>query len=237
MSGGLIGVPTTDTARHSAFYEQVLLMKRPPDTLMQFIRGASVSENRNRVLQTAKERKAPWVFFLDDDMIPPAETLTQLLARPVVPVLSALYISRITPFIPMAFQKAEPNGSVWKCPLGPEDKGVREVAAVGAGAMLVRPIVWETLPAPWFTLGQIKADTWGDDLHFCKKVRDAGLGVYCDYDIGVGHLGVIGAWPSYTVNTDGSREWHTDLVQNAVRMRQMAANDADIAAMPNRSGD
>lgn len=233
---GIIGVPTTDTARHSAFYEQLLRLQRPANTSFSIIRGASVAENRNKTLASAKEHNAEWVFFLDDDMIPPPELLMHLLSRPAVPVLSALYVSRVTPFIPLAFHRAEENGAAFKSVLRPGDAGCVEVAAVGAGAMLIRRIVWDTLPHPWFTLGQIAPDAWGDDLHFCKKVRDAGLSVWVDYDTSIGHLGVMGMWPAYTALDDTTREWHSDLMQNGVRYRLPAATEADLVSMPTQSG-
>lgn len=216
---GIIGIPTTDIARHSVFYEMLMSLRRPDTTLIQQVRGASVAENRNTVIALAKRRNYDWVFFLDDDMIVPADTLERLLSRPAVPVLSALYIARIAPFPPLAFKRAEANGAVFKEFLCVEDIGVKPVAAVGAGAMLVRREVWERLDAPWFTLGQLDAEAWGDDLHFCKKVRDAGMEVMVDYDTVCGHMGTVGVWPEVGVDNI----WHTIIRQNDIKITIPAA--------------
>jgi hypothetical protein len=56
--------------------------------------------------------------------------------------------------------------------------------------MLIRRRVLEALQGqpPWFTVGQIEPSQLDEDLSFCAKVRAAGLRIWCDLTIGVGHL-------------------------------------------------
>jgi hypothetical protein len=81
----------------------------------------------------------------------------------------------------------------------------------------VRRRVLEALGAPYWTLGQIAADEWGDDLDFCRRVRAAGFDIWCDLDCPVGHKIQATLWPQRT-----PQGWVTTLV----------ASNAPIAHFP-----
>jgi hypothetical protein len=72
------------------------------------------------------------------------------------------------------------------------------VDAFGFGGCLISRKVFEQTPEPWFTI-DYRA---GEDIAFCKRVRDAGFKLHVDGRYSVGHIGlppvVSGAdWEKY----------------------------------------
>ena len=68
--------------------------------------------------------------------------------------------------------------------------------AIGAGCLLVRRIVFETLPRPWFVSerDQDGAGT-GEDLNFCLAAAAAGFLSYCDTELVSGHFTMVAMTP------------------------------------------
>jgi hypothetical protein len=75
---------------------------------------------------------------------------------------------------------------------------MERVAAAGTGGMLVRRKVFEALPRPWFEVGQLRTDSLGEDLWFCKKAGERGFEVWVDWETQMGHLTPAAVWPVHT---------------------------------------
>lgn len=203
---GVIGISTAESGRYSIFYASLEGMQLPSEPIQKvFARSAVISENRNAITKHALDSGADWVLYLDDDHILTRDVLTHLLAADK-DVVSAHYVQRQAPFAPVAMSAELPNGRFMKLALEPTQTGLLSVAAVGAGCMLVKRRVLEALEAPYWTLGQIHPSSWGDDLHFCSRVRKAGFEIFIDLDNPVGHLMTGTVWPSHSV----SQGWVTN---------------------------
>lgn len=74
--------------------------------------------------------------------------------------------------------------------------GLLEVFACGRSGMLIRRDVFETMPDPWFELGKTNPEYAGEDMHFCEKLRAAGIPIKADLDLTFGHVGPVAAWPT-----------------------------------------
>lgn len=191
---GLVGIPCAESSRHSLFWSHLAGLRLPPATAITVASGSSPAQNRNMIISTMLATPTiEWVMFLDDDHIIPPDTVHRLLAHNV-DIVSALYLHRSPPFRPLVFASFDPSGSggvAWR-EMTREDKGLVECAAVPAGGLLVRRRVFECLPRPWFRLGQIDAEEWGDDIDFCRRVGTHGDGlrfkIHCDLDLVFGHL-------------------------------------------------
>lgn len=209
---GLIGISTAEQGRFAAFYPTVFGLRCPPGTVMMSAIGSTISKNRNDITQKALDMAADWVLFLDDDHVLPPATLTKLLAADK-PIVSALYTQRQAPFNPVLMDYERPDGQfLWK-QLNPTEKGLIEVAAAGAGCLLVRREVFEALQPPYWTLGQINPASWGDDLHFCSRVRAAGFPIYCDLSTPIGHIMTGVVYPTF----DPVRGWLANFTQEPQR--------------------
>lgn len=195
---GVIGVSTAETGRYSVFYASLEGVQLPPEPIQKiYARSAVISENRNNITKHALDSGADWVLYLDDDHVLSRDVLTRLLAADK-DVVSAHYTQRQPPFAPVAMSHELPNGGFIKLALDPTQKGLLSVAASGAGCMLVKRRVLEALEPPYWTLGQINAASWGDDLHFCSRVRKASFEIFVDLDNPIGHLMTGTVWPTRT---------------------------------------
>lgn len=171
-------------------------------------RGASIAENRNGIAERALAVGAKWVLYLDDDQVLAPDTLVRLLAHDK-DVISGLYVSREPPFKPHIYDHEDELGFCRFRPLAPFEGGLHNVLATGAGCMLIKTDVLRKLEQPWWRLGQITMDGWGDDLNFCHRIREAGFEIWCDFDVVVGHQMNATLWPKR--KEDG--EWYTVIVQ------------------------
>lgn len=205
---GAMGVAGGEFARYAITYHSILGMQRPPGTAMIPARGASIAENRNGIAEQALELGAEWVFYMDDDQVFAPDTLTRLLAHDK-PITSGLYVSREAPFVPHVYDVEDERGWCSYRELKNGDSGLHEVKSVGAGCMLVRREVFEAMERPWWRLGQITSDGWGDDHNFCHRAREAGFGIWVDLEIVVGHQMNGTLWPKRGENG----EWSTVLAQ------------------------
>lgn len=167
----------------------VLEMEKPAESDLMVFQGALVDRARNRLIeQMLKHPIEPThLFFLDADIVPPADTLTRLLATGK-PIVSGLYRKRLPPYEPMAFLKNKP------IPIkGPR---LRKADVVGAGCLLIRREVFERIESPWFTSewsasGGEKGHL-AEDFSFCKKARGTGFEIFVDTSVRPLHLEPMG---------------------------------------------
>lgn len=210
---GYIGISSGENTRSSEFWANFLQLKLPElVTPPEVARGACISDNRNKLTARAIELKADWIFYVDDDQLFHPEALIRLLNHRVN-IVSGLYLSREFPFQPVVFDRPSEDSKVkgaYQMILSnlTENHGIIKVAAIGAGALLVRLNVFQKLKKPYWTLGQVDPSCWGDDLDFCYRVRQAGFNIYCDLDERVGHKVQGAIWPLY----DKESGWSTTLV-------------------------
>jgi len=183
----LIGVPTSEVTRHSNFYDYYNQIERIDNTLHMFARGQSPAKNRNLIIQAAIDNHCTHILFLDDDMCPKPDILTKLLAHDK-DVVSGLYPMRNFPHYPVVFDKLFANGFNRHVHMKPEISGLIPITNCGFGCVLIKIEVFEALPKPWVTLGELEADGWCDDIAFFNKVAKAGFGMYCDTDVIVDHM-------------------------------------------------
>jgi len=135
--------------------------------------------------------KGDWEYllFVDSDVEPPSNALEVLLAHDR-DIVSAM--------VPTA--KKDVEGYLWPIPSaykrhGKEllpyfGEGLAQVDAVGAGCLLVKRVVFEKLPAPWFKLeynGNLTEITRGEDFYFSDQARMHGFSIWVDYNVRCSH--------------------------------------------------
>lgn len=158
---------------------------KPEGSRLVLCEGSAVHGQRNRICRQITP-KDDWVFFLDDDMIFEPDTLMRLLSANV-PIIGGLYLTRRPPYYSAAGWK-NPDGSARFLSAEDMNSGkVLEVDWVGTGCMLIRREVFEVLEYPWFEAGRIHPDEMSEDVWFCWKAKQAGLRVYIDTSVRLGH--------------------------------------------------
>jgi hypothetical protein len=157
------------------------------------VKGFPVEIAREKAAEAALELKAKYLWFVDDDTIPPMNAVRRLIYilenYPEIAVCGGVYVTKSDPTQPVVF-RGSGQGSFWRWKAG----DVFEVTGMGAGCMLIRTSVFNELKRPWFAFTQevsydgIHAGSLvSEDIGFCDAVRKAGYkvfahgGVLCDH--------------------------------------------------------
>lgn len=209
LGRGAIGVPCREQGRWTPFWECVQRLHRPEGTELIVRYDNSVARARNQIAQQALDRDLDYVFWLDDDMLFPADVLMRILQRPEQIVIG-LTLSRClidgNSFRPI-WSDREMVGDEWvpvsEIRTGPN--GLMELCSGTGGGVLTRMEVFHLVPSPWWTIGQITADMFWEDIIYYQKMRAAGVKVWGDPSIRFGHYQPNVIWPNQ--RADGS--WST----------------------------
>jgi hypothetical protein len=170
----------------------------PANSGVSFRLGAPYDVMRNSACSDALKNGYTWIFFLDDDVVPPPDAFLRL-SRHGADVISGLYYRRSEPICPVAMT-IDPQGQPqWVTSWHPPNSVV-EVDLVGAGCLLLHRRVLERMPPPWFEWeigrGEPKTSSSGgrsamsEDFAFCTRAKEAGFKVYLDTSIQCEHVGL-----------------------------------------------
>jgi hypothetical protein len=196
---GTVGVLSADLSRYAAFHRCLAALEKPPQTEVCFeLTGCGLVAGRSRL---AHRFVGDWLWMLDDDHVFPPDTLRRLLRRledDRVDAVVPLCLARRPPCLPVIYS--------WKAndwvpiQIKPERlmgrQGLIEIGAAGAAGMLVRRRVFDRIAEPWFAVGQLNPKYLGEDLWFCRRMREAGLRLFCDLDVAIGHITQVAVWPT-----------------------------------------
>lgn len=157
--------------------------------------GAPFDHARNMGCRAAIDNGFEWLFFLDDDVIPPPDVLPRLMAHKV-DIVSGVYFRRNEPIVP-CMQKLDKDGNpTWITSFS--WPGLIEVDHVGAGCLLIHRRVLEAMksdaPRPWFEWlcdhGNLKkTEMTSEDFTFCRRARQAGFKIHVDTSVHCVHAG------------------------------------------------
>lgn len=187
-------VPSGDTV-HSRFMISLisLFQYTQPDVDLVIInpRSSSIAQGRSVGVEIAKQRGVDYILFLDSDMIFPYTTLSGLLSRGK-DVVGATYVKRL---LPTSLNHYELDGT---SPVGEKrtvepyvGSGLREVARLPTGVLLIKMSVFDDLEKPYFQMSYKDGEEIAEDFYFCDRVRGKGGTVWLDADLSkhIGHLG------------------------------------------------
>jgi GT2 family glycosyltransferase len=189
--------------RWSSFWSSVASLELPPGVVIRTGRGCSPAANRNGLIREALASQASWIWFLDDDLVFHPDVLRRLLGRlddPEVEAVVPLSFQRQPPFLSLWFTRAVPERSAMIETLPPPGPLV-PLAAATFGGLLIRTSALERMPQPWVTIGQIGPEDWNDDLFFCRQLAVAGVRLWGDSTVRIGHTTDIEVWPHYSEDT------------------------------------
>lgn len=175
-------VPRTSVLTIAAFARRM----KPGDEFLFNDHSAAVDFVRNDMIERFLATNAEWLFFMDDDMLLPAEWL-DIMTGYNVPFISGYCTRKNYPYLPTCamFSHQDEHGHYHYDSIVSFEPhtGVYEVDGVGAGFLCIRRDVLEALPKPWFEfLGG------GEDFAFCRKVKALGHPILLDTACVVGHV-------------------------------------------------
>ena len=156
-----------------------------------------IVHNRTQIVLQALGAGCTHLFFMDADITCPAFTINQLLdsGKRVVgcaynkrPSWAAndSTTDRISTVQPLVDGK--PFGIMRPHELPNE---LFQCGGLGTGAMLIDLSVFQEIEKPWFDIGRDEsgAVTISDDFWFCRQCISAGIDIWCDPTIQIGHIG------------------------------------------------
>jgi hypothetical protein len=157
-----------------------------------FISNCLIYDAREKLVEAAKAIGASHIFFLDSDMVPPANTIQSMIAHDK-DIISGMIFRRKFPFQPCFYMKcdvAKTGETDFEGPMEPEKwpkHGAFEFEGCGLACCLIKMDVFENLKKPYF----FPRPNVGEDLAFCLKAKKAGYSIWVDFGIDCGHLGTF----------------------------------------------
>jgi hypothetical protein len=153
----------------------------------------------------ASRPKFEWLWFVDDDVIVPPQSLRELLDKATkiraheeikygeakTVAIGGIYCTKEKLSTPVAYRKLG-NGPSWNWIRGM----VFDVEGIGTGCLLIHTSIFHKLEKPWFkTVDEDHVDESNtithvnitDDLYFCRKVKAAGYNIVAHGGILCGH--------------------------------------------------
>jgi len=194
----LVAILTRETTS-MAWAKSHRMMRLPPGSDITYLVGMPFDHARNAACEAMLKNGFQYLFFVDDDVQVPPDAY-EILRSNRKGIVSGLYYRRNEPIAPVAIVDT-PKGPHW---LPRWETGqIIEVRYAGAGCMLIRRNVLETMPAPWFEWMCDRqdvpdADRTSEDFTFCRKAKDKyGFTTYLDTRVQCVHAGMS------SVTTDG----------------------------------
>lgn len=174
-------------------------LQLPPNSAPQFLTGMPFDNARNTACEAMLSHGFEWLFFLDDDVVCPPDTI-QRLANHGKDIISGVYYRRAQPLAPVMMSHDQNRNAFWVTQY--PANAVIEVDYVGAGCLLIHRRVLERVGKPWFEWQMGKPDMpkgpdgeylarLSEDFAFCRKAkRDYRFGVHVDTSIQCEHIGL-----------------------------------------------
>lgn len=166
--------------------------------------GLDVDVARNTAAAKCLESKQPveFIFFLDNDVLPPPPTLTRLYYQarqhPECDIFFGVYCTKSDPPEPLIYG-GDDSGALWDWTVG--DVLIDGIGFVGMGCTLIRTSLLakmeHTEETPWFKTVDVTEYTDGnvvrlqgtEDAWFCRRaVAELGAKILVDTSILCGHI-------------------------------------------------
>jgi hypothetical protein len=165
------------------------------------IQGNILTLQRNEAVQ---RMKGDWLLFIDDDMVWQPDVVGRLVKTREehdLDMLGALCFRRSSPFQPTLYMRETPTAGAYNY-LEDWAETIVEVDATGLAFLLIHKRVFEAIagsPMPPFAERNVGnppnffrwEGTLGEDLRFCQDAKRAGMRIWVDTSIEVGHRGEV----------------------------------------------
>ncbi len=161
------------------------------------VKGSLVVNNRNQIVELAKEKSVDYLLFLDSDITVHPHTLRALL-RNDKDIVGGTYVGRSEPHRLLGH---DINGKLLDQSLSETVVDFTELMEVGTlptGCLLIKMSVFDKLEKPYFQTPAHKessGEVWieGEDVFFCRSALAAGFKIWLDWNVtaGIGHIGQL----------------------------------------------
>ena len=153
---------------------------------VSFVKNTLLHVARMYNVLEAQKFNSTHLLFLDTDMKVEGDVVQKLMAHNK-DVVGVNYNQRSLPLLSTVRMRDKQSGDYMVVTSTPDE--LFECDALGAGCMLIKMSVFDIIEEPWFFYKYSKTKPTGEDVWFCEQVKKAGLHVWCDPTIKVGHMG------------------------------------------------
>lgn len=158
--------------------------------------GPLVYKNRNDSVDVAYQVDAEHVLFVDADMVFEPDSLMRLLTYDK-DVVAGLCTLRMPPFMPTVYYKNDCEGGnggytsyddakPGELPLN----ALVPCDATGSAFILIKRSVFDKLEKPYYACPPVDDAVMGEDMYFCNALAKAGVELFVDTGLIIGHLGL-----------------------------------------------
>jgi len=182
----LIGIPSLSEIKTETTISLVTAISHLNyRALLHVQKSCYVHDARNKIVETALERKFTHVMFIDSDMSFPGDAMNTLVERDL-DIVGGLYYRRQPPHWPTL--NILDDGKLKTPTEFPLDR-LFEVWGIATGFLLIKTSVFEKIKPPYFFFSKFNGKDIGEDYHFCKLAHESGFKVWCDPTFPLGHIG------------------------------------------------
>lgn len=193
----LIAVPCMDML-HTQFASCLLGLKPEGEYEVTFGVSSLIYDTRNQLIVKAIEGGFDRMLWLDSDMAFEPSIL-QLLNEDLdngYGIVSGLYFSRRAPLKPTVFKVCEIHrlegdklDPVSESYLDYPRDSLFEIAACGFGCVMMDMAAVKQITDRYGRMLFMPVAGFGEDLSFCMRSRNAGVRIWCDSRVKLGHIG------------------------------------------------
>lgn len=154
---------------------------------LNFRKGLYIHDNRNYIVEEAIKAGATHLMFIDTDVTFEPEGIVKLL-KDDKDIVGGMYNMKSLP-LTTTVKFTNDKGEFVKADANSIPKTLFKCHAVATGFMLIKLSCLNKLKKPYFDFGNYKGELMGEDIYFCDKAVKAGIEVWCNPTIRIGHIG------------------------------------------------
>ncbi len=189
-----IALPIVDRNIPVSFFDSWVMLDKPEFVYLRpSFPNVDIGRIRNDLVNQALNSGCTHLLMLDTDQIYRDSDLISKLVLHDLDVVNALVYRRYPPFDHLCMNWDDEAQMYYKT--DDEEvfkKGLVEVDATGTGCVLYKTDVFRKIEQPWFEFS-IGPDgkPVGEDVNFCKKLKEKGYKIFVDCSINIGHLSTL----------------------------------------------
>lgn len=196
-----IGLPLVDQKVYVHFLDSFVRLQKPDNWvyLRPEFPSLNIASVRNAIVRQAQENGVTHLLMMDTDQTYEPNIIGNLLGDMVkndIMVLGGRVHRRYPPYDPILYKLDKELNKYYLV----DDKEwsqneLVEVEATGGGCLLINMELFDKIEYPWFKeVPAEESDTGtviGEDIYFCKKVREKEIKIFVNTKVKIGHLGLM----------------------------------------------
>lgn len=203
QSKTLIAVPTTGTMLPSMVNDLIALLTMCRlNWVFHTCDSCVLQTARNDAVKRMFETGCDGILFIDSDQTFPHYALNRLL-EVNKPIVGYPIVRKTQPYDPnISLFNEEKNQ--YECYRNYPQGRTFKVGYIGMGFTYIKKEVFEKIEFPYFDFPFIERNgekiMMGEDVYLCQKAREAGIDVWADSTIEIGHIGNFNYMPRLHFN-------------------------------------